>query len=139
MPDYALAAALVEELTVPVLITGGLQSAERARQAFEATGADAVLLARGSLGNPWLFEELLGGRDSGPSRGEVLAELEWVMERAVEHLGGERAARYLRKFYPWYVEHLAGDRREQAALQAALQTAPTLAQARAALGLRAVA
>jgi hypothetical protein len=35
------------------------------------------------------------------------------MERAVEHLGPVRAGRYLRKFYPWYVERLAA--REPAA------------------------
>jgi hypothetical protein len=29
------------------------------------------------------------------------------MDRAEEHLGTERASRYLRKFYPWYVESLA--------------------------------
>src|SRR5262249_9175084 len=57
-PDYELARALVEELPVPVLVSGGLSSARRAREAYELTGAAAVLLARGSLGNPWLFEEL---------------------------------------------------------------------------------
>ncbi len=64
------------------------------------------MLARGSLGNPWLFEQVLGARDAEPTREEVLAELDWVMDRAVEHLGPERAGRYLRKFYPWYVERL---------------------------------
>jgi hypothetical protein len=28
------------------------------------------------------------------------------MDRASEHLGPERAARYMRKFYPWYLERL---------------------------------
>ena len=32
------------------------------------------------------------------------------MDRAEEHLGPERAARYLRKFYPWYLEHLGADK-----------------------------
>src|SRR5438270_4274639 len=41
-PDYALAAKVVEELPVPVLISGGLQTAEQARTAFEQTGAEAV-------------------------------------------------------------------------------------------------
>ncbi len=132
-PDYELAAALVDELPVPVLITGGLRSAEQARAAFSATGASAVLLARGSLGNPWLFEQLLGARSGEPSRAEILTELDWVIDRAVEHLGAERATRYLRKFYPWYIERLGGTRQEQAALQAGLQTAPTLALARASL------
>jgi nifR3 family TIM-barrel protein len=129
-PDYALARALVDELPVPVLISGGLHTADAARTAFEQTGAAAVLLARGALGNPWLFEQLLGGRDDGPTAEEILTELDWVIDRAVEHLGEERATRYLRKFYPWYVERLGGTRQEQKALQSALQQAPTLAEAR---------
>jgi tRNA-dihydrouridine synthase B len=128
-PDYELARRLVEELPVPVLISGGLHTAPQVRDAFEQTGTAAVLLARGSLGNPWLFEELLGRRHGPPARGEILAELDWVMDSAVAHLGAERAARYLRKFYPWYLERLGAGRR----LQAALQTAPTLDAVRALL------
>jgi tRNA-dihydrouridine synthase B len=119
-PDYSLARGLVEELPVPVLISGGLQTAEKARTAFEQTGADGILLARGSLGNPWLFSELLGTRSDPPTREEILAELDWVIERACEHMGRERGARYLRKFYPWYVVSLGGGRALQAAVQQAL-------------------
>jgi tRNA-dihydrouridine synthase B len=125
-PDYALVRDLVEELPVPVMVSGGLQTPEAVRTAFEQTGADAVLLARGSLGNPWLFEQVLGTRSAAPTRAEILAEVDWVIECAIEHLGAERANRYLRKFYPWYVERLGGSK----ALQAALQTAPTLDAAR---------
>ena len=85
-----------------------------------------MALARGSLGNPWLFSQLLGARESEPTRSEILDELEWVIERAAEHLGAERAARYLRKFYPWYVERLGGD----TALQDALQRAESIDAAR---------
>ncbi|MGI8863327.1 MAG: tRNA dihydrouridine synthase [Solirubrobacteraceae bacterium] len=120
-PDYALARELVEELPVPVLISGGLRTAAKAKAAFEQTGAAAVMLARGSLGNPWLFEELLGGRVAEPAKAEILDELDWVIERACEHMGAERAGRYLRKFYPWYVERLGGPR----ALQAEVQRAPS--------------
>jgi nifR3 family TIM-barrel protein len=127
VPDYALVRELVEALPVPVLVSGGLRDAERVRQAWEQTGAEAVMLARGSLGNPWLFAELLGERAAPPGRGEVVDELDWVMDRAVEHLGAERAARYLRKFYPWYVERLdAGP-----AVQDALQRTATVDEARA--------
>ena len=135
VPDYALARELVEELPVPVLVSGGLGSAELARNAFELTGSAGVLMARGSLGNPWVFEELLGVRDSEPDPAEILAELDWVIERAAEHLGVERATRYLRKFYPWYVERLGPRYTEplggSKALQAALQRAPSLEEARA--------
>src|SRR3954462_575202 len=62
-PDYALAAELVEKLEVPVIVSGGLSSDEKALKAFEESGADAAMLARGSLGNPWRFERLLGRRE----------------------------------------------------------------------------
>ena len=130
-PDYTLAARLVETLGAPVVITGGLRDAASARHAFAMTGADAVMLARGSLGNPWLFEELLGrrGDDDPPSAAEVLDELDWLIDRAVEHFGPDRAARWLRKAYPWYVERLGGGK----PLQAALQATDTVGAARAAL------
>jgi nifR3 family TIM-barrel protein len=117
-PDYALARELVDRIQVPVIISGGLDSAEAARHAYEASGADAVMIARGSLGNPWIFEQLTGARMDSPKRDEVIAELLWVMDRAEEHLGPDRAARYLRKFYPWYLERLDADKRTTAAFQA---------------------
>jgi nifR3 family TIM-barrel protein len=110
-PDYALARELVERLRergldTPVVISGGLRTAERARRAYAESGADAVMIARGSFGNPWIFAELVRGRTEPPSVEEILTELRWVLARAREHWGPERAARNLRKFYPWYLERL---------------------------------
>ena len=64
------------------------------------------MVARGSLGNPWIFAELVGDRTAPPDRGEVIAELRWVLARGEEHWGEARATRNLRKFYPWYLERL---------------------------------
>ena len=49
-----------------------------------------------------------------------------MIERACEHMGTERATRYLRKFYPWYVERIGGTR----ALQAEVQHAASIAAVR---------
>jgi tRNA-dihydrouridine synthase B len=132
VPDYDLAARLVESLPAPVILTGGLSDAAHVREAFERTGAAAVMLARGALGNPWLFSRLLvpGSHAGEPTREEVLRELDWTIDRAVEHLGEERATRYLRKFYPWYVARLDLDAVRAKHLNASLQTTATLAQAR---------
>jgi nifR3 family TIM-barrel protein len=132
IPDYELAARLARTLDAPVILTGGLHDAEATLVAFQYTGAAAVMLARGSLGNPWLFSTLLGlrERDRQPSRAEVLAELDWIVDRAVEHLGPIRAGRYLRKFYPWYVAQLGLERTLAKELGESLQKAPTLNDAR---------
>jgi len=105
-PDYELARQLAGALHVPVILSGGLSDDARVLAAFGASGAEAVMLARGSLGNPWLFERLLGRRYGAPSMDEVLDELEWVIACAEDHLGTERAGRWLRKCYPWYAERL---------------------------------
>jgi tRNA-dihydrouridine synthase B len=128
-PDYTLARELVAALPVPVILSGGLADEERTLAAFRESGAAAVMLARGSLGNPWRFARLLGRYDGEPPREEVAAELEWVIESAEDHLGIERAGRYLRKFYPWYADTLGLTRREREPLV----TASTTADARAAL------
>src|SRR5512133_3774360 len=104
-PDYDLAARLVQSLDAPVILAGG------------------------SLGNPWLFGQVLGTRTDDPTRDEVLAELHWVMERAVEHLGADRAGRYLRKFYPWYLDRMDAPK----ALQQAMQSTADVSEARAVL------
>jgi tRNA-dihydrouridine synthase B len=131
IPDYELAARLAASLPAPVILTGGMNDPDQIRAVFERTGVTAVMLARGALGNPWLFEQLVGGREREADQGEVLGELEWVIERAIEHLGEERAARYLRKFYPWYVARLALPRERARALQEDLQQADSLDDVRA--------
>jgi tRNA-dihydrouridine synthase B len=102
-----------------VIVSGGMDDPGHIRWVLEHTGAEAVMLARGSLGNPWLFAQLVGDHERQPTREEVLDELDWVIDRAVEHLGAERAARYLRKFHPWYLARLAAPGSTQAALQCA--------------------
>lgn len=125
-PDYGLTRELAERLEVPVIVSGGLSSAAAARHAYEESGADAVMIARGSFGNPWLFEELTGRRAEPPSRAEMIAEWLWVIDRAEEHLGPERAERYLRKFHPWYAERLEAPK----AVAEELQRSADLARAR---------
>jgi tRNA-dihydrouridine synthase B len=128
-PDYDLARQLVQELPVPVIVSGGMQGPEHIEWVFEHTGCEAVMLARGALGNPWLFAQVLGERSDEPTPEEILQEWHWVIDRAEEHLGPVRAARYLRKFHPWYVERLGAPK----AIQDALQRAETLDEQRAVL------
>lgn len=127
-PDYRLAAQLVQELEAPVILSGGLREHEQVLSAYEQTGASAVMLARGALGNPWLFSSLLGGERTPPSPEQVVQELRWTIAAAISHLGRDRATRWLRKAYPWYVARLGLQREEAKRLQESLQRAESLDQ-----------
>ena len=105
-PDYAMARELAGTIDVPMIISGGLSSADAARTAYEESGAAAVMIARGALGYPWVFAELTGQRMDPPDRVEVMDELLWVIDCAEDHMGTDRAGRYLRKFYPWYLDRI---------------------------------
>jgi tRNA-dihydrouridine synthase B len=118
-PDYHMVRELRERVTVPVVVSGGLHTAAEARRAYERSAADAVMIARGALGDPWVFEELTGRRGEPPTRAQVIAELEWVVSRGELHWGAERASRNLRKFYPWYLDRLGINGSEAHAFQRA--------------------
>ena len=130
VPDYELAARLAASLPAPVILTGGLNEAEHVREVFARSGATAVMLARGALGNPWLFARLVAGREQDPTAEEVLEELDWTIERAVEHLGRQRATGYMRKFYPWFLARLELEPGVAKPLLGALQSSATLERAR---------
>jgi tRNA-dihydrouridine synthase B len=105
-PDYGLCRELAQRIDIPVIVSGGLSTADAARAAYRESGAAAVMIARGALGNPWIFEELTGRRSGPPTPTEIVDELLWTVEGAQQHLGRDRANRYLRKFYPWYRDRL---------------------------------
>jgi len=126
------AAAVVPHGTVGIgtdfygeVVVAGVRAAHAALEA--AAGLPLKVWFLGGM--PAYYQNLPFGHSGTPSREEILAELDWLMDRAVEHLGPVRAGRWMRKAYPWYVERLGGGK----ALQAALQATDTVEQAREAI------
>ncbi len=56
--DYEIIREVKEALDMPVIASGDIFSSELTREMLERTGCDGVAVARGSLGNPWIFKEL---------------------------------------------------------------------------------
>ena len=127
--DHSLTAELVERVDVPVMASGDITSRARAQQVLAETGAAAVMIARGSQGNPWLLRELAEGVPADPTTGEVVAELVRFIREIAREMSEERAVGWLRKFYGWY---LHGGRLPKP-VKAELAHAPTLAAAEAIL------
>ncbi|MBS0260522.1 MAG: tRNA-dihydrouridine synthase [Planctomycetes bacterium] len=82
-PDWSAVARVKQAVGIPVLGSGGIRVAADARKYLTESGADAVAVGRGCLGNPWIFRQaralLQGGADipdpTPAERGRVLLGL----------------------------------------------------------------
>lgn len=57
--DLAVIAAVKDAVKIPVVGNGDIFSAEAAKTMLRETGCDGIMIARGAMGNPWIFDELL--------------------------------------------------------------------------------
>ncbi|MDO8737319.1 MAG: tRNA-dihydrouridine synthase [Thermoleophilia bacterium] len=107
--DHSVSAALAVSLGVPVIASGDVARPGQASSLIK-NGCAAVMIGRASLGNPWIYRDLLDGVE--PSRrpaGEVLSEMSCFYRDVVIEMGEERASRYMRKFYGWFLKTFRPD------------------------------
>lgn len=110
--DWDVIAEVKAAVSIPVIGSGDIFSATDAQQMFERTGVDAVMVARGAQGNPWIFREARALIDHG----EVLAppsaleRVEMAREhaRALVAFSGEYAVTRMRKHVGWYIVGMPG-------------------------------
>ena len=101
--DHRLTAELVELVDVPVMASGDITTRAGAQDVLDATGATAVMIARGAQGDPWLLAELVDGVPREPSDAELVGELVRFVREVAREMTPERAVGWLRKFYGWYL------------------------------------
>ncbi len=110
--DWAKIAELKETVTVPVIGSGDLFTAGDAVAMLRQTGCDGVMIARGGLGNPWIFREalaLMAGREPEPPTPKERLTVALRHLELFTTLAGERVAvREMRKHLSWYVRGLPG-------------------------------
>jgi nifR3 family TIM-barrel protein len=122
-------ARVAEALDIPVIGNGDVNSPEDVLRMRDHTGCAAVMIARGSFGNPWIFgraRALLDGRTMPPPP-TAHERFETALEHARLSLAIEgdtpRVAREFRKHLGWYTRGLPGS----AALRERLQQVESLA------------
>jgi len=107
-------AAVVDALTIPVLGNGDIKTAEDAVRMHRETGCAGIMIARGSFGQPWIFDQtrdLLQGRPKRPEpsvedRFRIALDHAQMAEQYEPDRRG--AAIEFRKHLGWYVKGLPG-------------------------------
>ncbi|MFO7821465.1 MAG: tRNA-dihydrouridine synthase family protein [Lentisphaeria bacterium] len=96
-------AAVRQALPIPVIANGGVVDVASARRLRESTGCSRIMIARGAIGNPWIFKSLQEGKDWVPTSNEICRVLEEHVAGIVELYGENSGLRYARKIISSYL------------------------------------
>lgn len=108
--DWNIIRQTVESVAIPVIGNGDIWRGEDARAMVDETGCAGIMLARGVLGNPWLFDEV---RACFQAREYTGPSLKARIHMALRHLQAELVYRsemkgllFMRKHLAWYLKGL---------------------------------
>ncbi|MCI8559178.1 MAG: tRNA dihydrouridine synthase DusB [Lachnospiraceae bacterium] len=105
--DWEIIRQVKEAVRIPVLGNGDVDSPVRAKELFEETGCDGIMIGRAARGNPWLFGQILAYLETGTSKPHP--SMEEVRQMMLRHAGMQidckgdyTGIREMRKHISWY-------------------------------------
>ncbi len=106
--DYDIIRQVKEAVSIPVMGSGDIYKGKDAKRMLDETGCDAVMIARGARGNPWVFREVAHFLETGEElpRPSVEEVKEMILRHArmlIDFCGENMAIRQMRKHAGYYV------------------------------------
>jgi len=106
--DYNTIREVKEALDIPLIASGDLFSGPLALRMLDETGCDGLSIARGCLGNPWVFKEiaeyLKGKVMPRPANEDIAKVMLEHLSSCIEFYGERNGVVIFRKFYTWYTK-----------------------------------
>lgn len=114
--DWNIIAEIKKNLNIPVIGNGDVFTIEDSINMLDKTGCDAIMIGRGSQGNPWIFKRINHYMNTGeilpePTLNEKISTAIKHLKLAVEEHGEYVAVREMRKHIAWYLKGLRNSAR----------------------------
>ena len=109
--DLDIIKEVKESVNIPVIGNGDVIDEESAKYMFEYTGVDGIMIGRGTMGNPWIFEQIQHYLETGeklpsPTNQEKYEILKEHIELDIRYKGEVVALNEMRKHIAWYTKNM---------------------------------
>ena len=113
--NWTLIKELKANVEIPVIGNGDIWNAEDAKQMFEQTGCDSIMIGRGVMGNPWIFAKIKYFLETAKileiDNEQMLQTILQHLELAIKYKGETRALREMRSHLSNYTKGIQGGSR----------------------------
>ena len=109
--DLDIIKQVKQAVSIPVIGNGDVKDIKSAQKMFEYTGVDGIMVARASLGNPWIFKSIIEETEYIPTNKERLDAILEHLELMIKEKGEYVAIREMRKHISGYTKNLPNSSR----------------------------
>lgn len=107
--DYGVIRKVKKALSIPVFASGDIFSSQLAKKMLDETNCDGLVIARGSFGNPWIFEEIREFLKKSrilprPDKQEIVKIMLEHLDASIAFYGERNGVVIYRKFFGWYTK-----------------------------------
>jgi len=133
-PDFSWIPKIKRHVSIPIIANGSLETPEQIESLFDQTGCDGVMIGRGAIDNPWIFQQVKSYRATGsypPVSSDQRIELLLAhLHLAVIHKEERKGVIEFRKHYSGYLKGIPNSARLRSDLMQFTTEAPIVDQVR---------